>query len=305
VRVLGIDIGGSSVKVCLVDGDARRTARSGSYFCPARSELVAAIRSSVEQLGVPGTGCPVGLCLPGKRNETGDAIEVSVNLPCLDGWRFEELLAESLGSTPARFRVVSDVHAAAHDHFRARKPRGRAAYIAIGTGVGLCVLDDGVPVGIGKQGIGHLGLVDVGRLGEGDIFSDGGASNTLESYVGVRALRARFGSEPDDVLGERLANLSIVDPFMRALVRGLRIVHAIYTPESIVLMGGVGIALRDRGDELRAAVGEGLTSLARPGWELGFGDSLYHAASGAALLGGIEPGGCRAGRHRRTGRHRS
>lgn len=285
MRALGIDIGGSAIKVCLIDAGQRRTSQSEPYRDPGRRELAGAIGSAVSGFGLaPGALPPIGLCLPGKRHGSGEFIERSVNLPCLDGWRFDDLLGEALGAQPGRFTVVTDAHAGAHDWFCAHHPGGRTACIAIGTGVGLCVLDDGEPVGIGDRAIGHLGFMDIGRLGERDTVGGDGAINTLESYVGAGALRARIGPRVGDDPGGLLAGLVDADPFIIALVRAMRVVHAIYVPDTIVLMGGVGIALRARGEGLHARVSEGLTSLARPDWRLCFGDSLFHAASGAARL---------------------
>ncbi len=284
MRALGIDIGGSSIKACLIGAGERRYSQSARYAGPSRELLAGAIRSAVGDLGDTAADTPVGLCLPGKRHASGDSIVYSMNLPCLNGWRFDNLLLHALGSAPARFGVVTDAHAAAHDWFCAHKPVGRTACIAIGTGVGLCVLDEGEPVGFGARGIGRLGLMDVGRLKERDTVAHDGATNTLESYVGAGALRRRLGEAPAGGVEELLAEVGPDDPFMRAMVRALRVVHAIYTPDTIVLLGGVGIALAPRGDELRDAVARGLTTLAASDWRLRFGDSIYHAASGAALL---------------------
>lgn len=286
MRALGIDIGGSSVKACLIDADAVRTAHSAGYARPSREDLAAAIREALAGLGqIPGgRGLPVGLCAPGRRSGDGESIEYALNLPCLNGWAFADMLDQAMGRRPRRWRVCSDAEAAAIDYANAHAISGRAAAIVIGTGVGLCVLDDGAPVGIGGRGVGHLGSVDVGRLGESDTIAPDGASNTLESYVGVPALRERFPGESNEQLGRRLGELPMGDPFMTAVVRAARLVHAIYTPGAIVLMGGVGMALRARGRELTETIGSGLTSLARPGWTLRFGDSLFHAASGAARL---------------------
>ncbi|MEX0875929.1 MAG: ROK family protein [Phycisphaerales bacterium] len=285
---LGIDIGGSSVKACLLDAGAPRTSQSPPYTNPDRPRLITAIRSAIENLGPMEPIIAVGLCLPGRHNAGGDAIEVSVNLPCLNGWLFSELIGDALGYTPEQHCVVSDAYAAAHDWICGHGGRGRLAAVAIGTGVGLCVLDDGRPVGIGQRGIGHLGMTDVGRLGTHDTIGPDGASNTLESYIGLGALRRRFGDGRHEAIAERIAKLSIEDPFMLAIVRGLRIVHAIYTPDTVVMMGGVGITLRGRSQELYEAVSASLTTLARPGWRLEFGDSLHHAASGAARLTSVE-----------------
>lgn len=285
MRALGIDIGGSAAKLAVIDADGVRTARSVGYDRPDREELKQALRGAIDRLGVPiDCSVPVGLCVPGRRSADGDHIERSLNLACIEGWSFDAMLAEVLGHTPERTTVVSDIHAATVDLVHSMQLRGRVAVVAIGTGVGLGVWEDGQMLSIGDRGIGHLGQIDVGRLGELDRFGADGARNTLESFVGLPALRQRWGSLDDEQLSRWLASMRTDDPAAIALVRALRIVHAIYVPDTVVLAGGVGIALSPLGGVLQQRVNDGLTSLARPGWSLCFGDSLYHASLGAARL---------------------
>ena len=278
---LGIDIGGSSVKVCLLDGEREATARSSFYVDPTRDALCGAIREAIDQLGELSVSS-VGLCLPGKRASNGESIEVSINLPCLNGWAFEDLLTRVLGEVPKGYRVLSDVESAGQDCIHAHKSTGRSAIIAIGTGVGLAVFDEGIPVGIGDRSIGHLGMMDMGRLGEADLIAPDGSLNTLESYIGTRVIQRRFPEVEFSELPEAIGTLSMNEPSIQALVRAIRIVHAIYGPDQIVLMGGVGIAMKPLGVELTRAINDGLTSLARSHWRLLFGDSAYHAARGSA-----------------------
>jgi predicted NBD/HSP70 family sugar kinase len=288
VRSLGIDVGGSSVKVALIDGQKESHAKSGGYRTPDRSELIDCVREAIFGLNVDlDFSVPVGLCLPGRRASTGDRIETSLNLPCLNDWVFADLLESVLGWCPARYRVVSDIAAAAHDIVRSADLRGRVLVLAIGTGVGMALLEDGELCSIGSRGIGHIGQIDVGRIGDSDRLNADGSRNTLESFVGLASLLDRFPGHSDAQIAGKLGQLTMGDPFMMALVHALRIAHAIYVPRTIVIAGGVGLALRGRSGEIKAAVSDALTTLADPDWSLVFGDSLYHAASGAARLADV------------------
>ena len=285
MRSLGIDVGGSSVKAVLHDDGSLTTARSAGYAHPSRDELVAAGREAVRLLGASvDLSTPVGLCLPGKQHVTGDRVVRSINLPCLDGWLFSDFLGSVLGFVPDRYRVVSDVHATAIDIVDRYELGGRVGVIAIGTGVGFAMAEDGEILRMGSRSVGHLGQLDVGRCAAGDRYHKDGARNTLESFVGVHGLREHLGTDVEAVLQDYLSRVSADEPVMRALVRALRVVHAIHTPDTIVLAGGIGVALHPSHDQICQLVNEGLTSLARPGWSLMFGDSLFHAASGAARL---------------------
>lgn len=282
---LGIDIGGSSVKAALHDDGLVTTARSAGYSRPSRDELVSSVREAVRLLGAPADeSTPIGLCVPGKQDVAGQRVERSINLPCLDGWLFADFLSSVLGFVPDRYRVVSDIHATAIEIVNRYALAGRVGLIAIGTGVGFAMVEDGEVLRLGSRGAGHLGQLDVGRCDDRDRFHADGARNTLESYVGVHGLRDQLGTDDEAVIEDYLMRVSADEPVMRALVHALRVVHAIHTPDTIVLAGGVGVALRPRHDQIRSLVDEGLTSLARPGWTLMFGDSIFHAASGAAWL---------------------
>lgn len=155
----------------------------------------------------------------------------------------------------------------------------------MGTGVGASVLD-GVEIlrvsGVGAgAGSGHFGQMDVGvadAAGVSPIGPDGGRGS-LEAYVGLPALRARFG----DGLAGAIEGLGADDAAVVALARAIRIGHAIYRPERVVLLGGVGLAF-GRCGVLEGALRDGLTGVAREGWTLECGESRHHAARGAARL---------------------
>ncbi len=100
------------------------------------------------------------------------------------------------------------------------------------------------------------------------IGPDGGAGG-VEAYLGRIA-------DP--------TQLDMSDDAVRALVRLLRIAHALYRPHHIALLGGVGRRLVHLRQGLLDATNHRLTNLARDGWTLGFGDDDFHAARGAARL---------------------
>jgi len=288
---LGIDIGGTSIKLALLQGDqsaphAAATAQSPRYSRPGFDELASALRSALAHLPLRVAPSGVGLCAPGLRDPSTGIVLKAVNLPALVGRRLDELLSAATDTSgwPAA-RVVSDAHAAAVDFWTVCPAPGRLLAISLGTGVGACVLDDGEPLVVSGTGPGHLGQVDVGLWegGEGTqrpVGPDGG-SGSLEAYMGLPALRARYG----EGLVQAVTSGRVDRPPLRALVQAIRIAHAMYRPQRIALLGGVGLALAERVDDLHAAASLGLTSLARPGWTLEPGRSVWHAAIGAARLG--------------------
>lgn len=300
---LGIDIGGSSIKaVALRDGAVLALAQSPSY---GRADA-GAIRENLHSVALaldaqirPDNAMfsvdAVGLCVPGVVEAHSGCVVRSVNLPGLVGIELVLLIRSALGSV---FRSASptdhlpitlttDATAAAVD--LADRPSaggepitGRLAAISIGTGVGLGVVDAGIPLRVDGASAGHLGQIDVGvTLDDGTIPAgpDGGRGS-LEAYCSAPALQERFGN---DYLAA-VATLSADDPCLRALARAIRIVHAIYRPQVVALAGGIALALRPCADVLRTMVDTELTRVADPAWALVMPERIDHAARGAALI---------------------
>ncbi len=56
--------------------------------------------------------------------------------------------------------------------------------ISLGSGVGMSVLDDGVPLAVDENSPGHLGQINVSLDSNPPIGPDGGAGG-LEAYIGA------------------------------------------------------------------------------------------------------------------------
>jgi predicted NBD/HSP70 family sugar kinase len=148
--------------------------------------------------------------------------------------------------------------------------------LTLGTGVGASVVDAGGKfLHVSGESPGHFGQLDVSLESEPPVGPDGGAGS-LEAYIGTAALIARYGDA--NVVGK----WGVGDPPVRALVRAIRIAHAIYRPQHVCLTGGIGVRLGGIVPEIKAMVGERLTRVAREGWTLFTGENDYHAACGVA-----------------------
>src|SRR5688572_9923265 len=114
MKSLGIDVGGSSVKLALVDGDKTVwQTQSETYSNPTRQQLADAIRKSVA--GRFERGSAVGICVPGRRDASGRTVLLSVNIPALNNLKLDDLVAESLDAPPGHVEPCSDQTAAAFD----------------------------------------------------------------------------------------------------------------------------------------------------------------------------------------------
>src|SRR4051812_37970179 len=94
---LGIDVGGSSVKVAALHGGQRLwTGRSSTYARPGPDGIGAAIREAVAGR-LDGPPPAVGLCAPGILDERKERVTLSVNVPGLTGVRLADLVTEAVG----------------------------------------------------------------------------------------------------------------------------------------------------------------------------------------------------------------
>src|SRR5215217_1441901 len=114
VTCLGIDIGGTSVKLAAVRGGAVLwTTRSATYRHPTVDQLAASIRAAAQ--GRAGDVAAVGLCVPGLLADDRWTVNHSVNLPALNGQRLDDLVAKALSQAPASLTVVTDANATGID----------------------------------------------------------------------------------------------------------------------------------------------------------------------------------------------
>ena len=249
---IGIDIGGTSVKAAAIEnGRSLWTGQSGCYGRPDAEQLRSAIRAAVD--GRAHRVDAIGLCAPGLFDAALRKITYAINVPGIQEIPIDRLVPEALDlnfDRPTKF--CNDGEATAFDLLESRPIRGRLLVLTLGTGIGVAVLDDGVPLRVDGNSSGHFGQIDVSIAGHPVIGPDGGAGG-LEGYLGVAALRARHG--PDVSLA--VSRFTGDEPAMLALVRAIRIAHAIYRPEHICLCGGIGIRLKHLIPTLRRSIENG------------------------------------------------
>jgi len=281
---VGIDIGGTSIKLAAIAGEGPPTClRSDSYDRPTRQALAGHLRRSwrelLRQAGAAQTArATVGVCVPGP--VVGGVLEAAANLPAMVGVRIGSWARQvlKLARPP---RVLTDALAAALGEYRADPMAGRTLYLAIGAGVGGLILDDGKPLLITRGTSGHFGHMDVSG-GQADApCSPAGGRGALEAYIGDAALR-KAGVDTDAVDG---LDHPAAGPALGALARGLRILLALYRPDHVVLMGGLGLKLGPLLGELERRVRDGLTTAAPQHFSLTCGRVGYFAAA----LGAAEP----------------
>lgn len=222
------------------------------------------------------TDAAVGVAVPGPV-ENNVLVQAS-NLPALAGrdvgrWVQDVLMLDH------RAIMITDQLAAAISESQIDQLRGRVIYLSIGTGVGGAILDDGKPLTITRGSPGHIGHMDVSGGDPDAPRLDGSGRGALQAYLGAKVLEdAGVILQPGKCFDH---------PAMRrgldALVRGLRIMMAIYRPNAVVLLGGIGLMLGPVLNELKEKVMDDISPVAPEQWTLTLGQGdTFAAAEGAA-----------------------
>lgn len=280
MEVIGVDVGGTTVKGVVVDGDGRLI-RELRRPTPSPDPAGTAVADTVAELvGVldEGSGCPVGCVVPGIVDETRGVAVLSANI----GWSgiaFADLLRARLGG-PVAFG--HDVRAGALAEARwgaARNASGTVAFVPIGTGIAAALLVDGRPLVSGGW---------AGEIGQ-TLIRTGPHTGRRVEEVASAAGTARRADAPD--ARTVAARVDAGDPqaqqvwqdSVEVLADALAGMTAAVAPETIVLGGGLALAGRTLTDPLERALDARLGLLRRPALRTAeLGDRA--AALGAAIL---------------------
>jgi len=242
VRRLGLDIGGTRIKLALLDGDElvdTRTTETGSEDGPA---AVAARAAALA--GAAGEGTRVGVSLPGVIDADSGTARLLANLPGWEGIDPRAELARALGRPVS---LVNDGHAFVLAESRLGAGRGArdVAGVVCGTGIGgALVLGSELHRGVGGR---------AGEIGHTTVAPDGSACGCgnrgcLELYAGSRAIARASGAETFEdaaraaAAGDERA-LRAVEDAGRALGIAIATLAVLVEPERIVVGGGTVEAL--------------------------------------------------------------
>ena len=268
---IGIDMGGMSFKLGLVDDDNRIVAR---HVIPTELDIpyqdmikktAQAVRDLTEKAGVALEECTgIGVGTPGMLDDTGRVILYSNNF----GWENVPFAEEMEKLLPLPISMANDADAAALGEVCAgAAQRARSAVLlTLGTGVGGGVIIDGHifhgPVRGGCE-IGHMVIAAGGET------CTCGRSGCMEAYCSASAL-IRMATEemeksPESALrklcdeaGGKMngkipfdaaqmgdeAGRRVIDEYESYLACGIANVINIFRPEKVILGGGVA-AQRD------------------------------------------------------------
>lgn len=252
--VLAVDVGGTRMRAALVaPGGAvlRRRVEPTPRGAACPDALLALVRELVKAAEV--AEAVVGL--PGRVDYAGGRLEYAPNLP--EGWPAaltEEELSPVLGVAVA-LANDADLAAVGEAHFGAGRHYHDVVYLTLSTGVGA-----GVVVG-GRLVHGRRSLAEAGHTVIDRQAASRGGPATLEALASGSAL-ARLGEEAGIVGGApevtRLAAAgqpdarAVFDRVVQAAAIGVVNLAYLYSPDAVVIGGGLGLVGSLLLDPLRA-----------------------------------------------------
>lgn len=240
-QVLGIDLGGSAIKLGRFnqDGHCLQSLTVPTPQPATPDAVLVAMVNTIAQVDPDRQAIAIGVGTPGPTDATGRIARVAINL---SGWH-DVPLADWLEAKTDRPTVLAnDANCAGLGEawLGAGRWYRNLILLTLGTGVGGAIILDG------KLFTGHHG--SAGELGLITLNPDGppcnsGNRGSLEQYTSVPAIRRRTGMEPDALSALATAGdakaLAFWQDYGRDLGVGLASLVYVLTPEAIVIGGGV------------------------------------------------------------------
>jgi glucokinase len=291
--LLGIDLGGSSVKAAVLTLEGGMIAEANRAFDADRPLQFARVVRDVarELIAVHGNDLrAVGMSAPGLPARDGRSIAYLPNrLPGIEGLNWSEFLG--LNRTVP---LLNDAHAALLGEIwqGAARDRTNVVLLTLGTGVGGAAMVDGrlLRGHVGKAG--HLGHISLDPNGPPDIC---GTPGSLELAIGNATIhersQGRFATTHALIQAHRAGDPDASNIWLtsvRALAASIASLTNVLDPEVVVIGGGIAAAGDALFEPLRAMV-------AAMEWRIG-----GHAVTLVPALLGDKAGAVGAAYHAQT-----
>lgn len=258
-RALAFDLGGTRLKAGVVEvGSGEVIHEADPVDAPPEwvnaQQLVEAVATELRR--VHPDAAAVGLALPGVI-DAGRVASLPGKLAGAEGADVAGWLASRVAGPGGEVVVVNDAIAAGVGEATAGAGSGarRTVVVTLGTGVGVCVVEDGRPLGGGPFGGGILGgqvpigPTDPGLLDAGDWLDTAGRTGTIEARCRAQALVAqaglRGGAWPDAravVDAARAGDVRALDAvagYRADVARALASLAHAHAPDRLVVGGGL------------------------------------------------------------------
>ena len=240
-RVLGIDLGGSAIKLgCfLEDGTCLETISVATPQPAEPKPVVNAIALAVKQLNLDCTCRAIGLGVPGPTDNTRRIAKKSINLPGWDDvpvadWLEAETGLATILENDANCAAIGEAWLGAGRQF------DDFILLTLGTGVGGGIFLDG-KLFTGRCGAaGELGLITLNPDG---YPCRSGNRGSLEQYASINSILRRTGKTPAEMgklaRSQDPAALEFWQSYGKSLGAGLASLIYVLTPEAVIIGGGI------------------------------------------------------------------
>ena len=252
---LGIDVGGTNVKLAIVDAAGEIRFRE-SVATPTLGSSQRVYEHAIEFASKHAPVQAVGLAVPGVLDTRQLVLREVVNLP---GWVEQPLGTLLAEASQLPCAVLNDANAAAYaEHHHRHLQTESLALVTLGTGVGCGLVAEGNPYGGDHGCAGELGHIAV-EFGSNAMTCTCGAIGHLETYAGSGGVIARLhqaiaeSNAPvsDELASDQLTTLQIaeaaesgdeisqkvIDQTAEYVGRAIGMVGQVIDP-AVVLLGG-------------------------------------------------------------------
>jgi glucokinase len=191
VPLIGIDVGGSAVKLGAIEADGSLRGETSIAIAAGepRASIFERVAAAVRELTPGATPHGVGAGLPGLLDRARGGVVASPNLPWLSGADVRAELARRLDVAPERVHIGNDADCAAFGEqwLGAARAARHALVLTLGTGIGGgLILDGRLFTGEGMAGeIGHVKIATSGPP------CGCGSCGCLETFASATAARRR------------------------------------------------------------------------------------------------------------------
>jgi len=243
---IGIDIGGTGVKMGVVDSAGtvfeRRHSPTGRDL--TGDDLVERLAEAVRTLRGEHPIAGIGVAAPGMRRADGEGVINVTNLPHLDGYPLRSRVQQATGLPTV---LDNDANAAAMGEYRFGAGIGAARLLVmtLGTGIGAGMVVEGQVHRVAWQGLGDPGHVIVQLNGP---QCGCGGRGCVETIAAVPALleRARLLGAPCETFGELVRRADTGEAAAEQVLReggawiGMALATLVHVlgPDRILLGGG-------------------------------------------------------------------
>lgn len=247
---IGLDIGGGSAKIGVVDASGAILARDRILVVEGQTfeQILSAYIASIETLLGGAKPSGIGIGFPG--HILADlATGANGNVPVLDGKPIAETFARHFGCK-ARLLNDADAGALAESRFGTGRGVGRLMLITVGTGIGVSLVVDGVPFSAANGTLGDAGHVVL--VSDNPVRCRQGCLGCLESVASGEALEVKalalFPNAAEGTATASLVRAAIAgQPGAMALIaeagRWIGMAAAtwcnIFAPDRILIGGGI------------------------------------------------------------------